>query len=919
MRDYPPPAEYEKMLSSAPGIRIAFKDKSFQGAEIEKTPLGLPRARAGAFAVVYRAFMLDRSSCAVRLFLKDGDDRQDRYRHVSEHLSRQKLPCLVPFTYEADSFRAADGQWYPMMTMEWVKGETLFDWLQARAGAGDTRAINAVTEQWKTTIKDLNRAQIAHGDLQHANVMITDSGEIKLVDYDGMCVPKLVGRKNLEIGVEPYQHPTRDGNTQLSLSLDNFSSVFIYVGLRALSADPRLWHDFVVKTDYDKMLFRKEDFSDPRNSPLIQRLRKSPDGDVQRLATSLVELAHLPIDKVPFLDELLFSFDQVRVLLDQRDFDGAVEVLTRNQKRVGDAPSDLQPRITEAQNRVAKLAELQAAVSGGNEQGMAALVSSPLLHGYPKAGDALAAAADAPAVVQALERLRAAKAAARWRDFVREWDSAQAVLKRPKGSLRKSAGAYATEVDSWRNRNGLCDAILSLLRSPEPDADALATAWKRLTGLGGHPECDSQRRAVEAVVNRAKAWRAFCKVGRGLDEATDKALVAAWSDAAFHGWPTAEMERSRVDQASARLRQFEAVTKAAAGRFTAASEEQLIRSAASLPSAYSTALDARVHIARQRIQALASLATALAVDSESAIVAGNRLLESLQAAVLIESSQQARVVLAVKRDAVLERLRKIPANYPTPQAVQWDGKILAAWDEGLLRNCKDAAAWIPAFEAAIRRKKLLAELDSAVARGDAFRAHDITSAACLKDYPFVPDVSRFLARAASDVTAVRGMQAAITTGDCEAFSRAFSARILREHAATFAGQWPTLLEWTRSHVLPPARLGLAPPVGVRAVEVKPSGTDGLVRCVLRWKWPDPRFTDECRVLICRNRPANAATPETVTAVLKIPKTRELYQSGGGYHAQQLDVATKGCYAVVWARIDLGSESLWSEPLVLGKV
>jgi hypothetical protein len=919
MRDYPPPAEYEAMLSSAPGIRIAFKDAAFHGADIEKTPLGLPRARAGAFAVVYRAFMPDKSSRAVRLFLKDGDDRQDRYRLVSEHLGRHKLPCLVPFTYVSDSFRAADGQWYPMMTMEWVKGETLFDWLQARAGSGDTRAIKAVTDQWKSTIKDLKRAQIAHGDLQHANVMITDAGEIKLVDYDGMCVPKLVGRKNLEIGVEPYQHPTRDGNTQLSLSLDNFSSAFIYVGLRALSADPRLWHDFVVQPNYDKMLFRKEDFSDPRNSPLIQRLRQSPDADVQRLATSLVELSHLPIDKVPFLDELLFSFDQVRVLLDQRDFDGAVEVLTRNQKRIGDAPADLQPRITDAQNRVAKLAELQSAVGSGNESGMATLVGSPLLQGYPKAGEALAAAADAQAVVQALEKLKAAQSAARWRELVREWDSALPVLKRPKGSLRKSATGFATEVDAWRDRNSLCDEVLRLLRSPDPDAAKLVAAWKRLSGLGGHPECDSLRPAVEALVNRENAWRTFGNIGRSFDEATDKALVTAWNDAAFRGWPKAEAQRTRVDEASARLRQSQAVSQAAAGPLTAAGEEQVVKLAASLPAGYSSGLDARVTTARKRIQALTALASAVAADSDSAIVAAHRAVESLQAVVLVEAARQARIAQAVKREAVLEKLRKIPATYTPAEAGKWDAKILLAWDDALLRDSRDAATWIPALESATRRKALLAELDSVINVGNAFRAHDITKEPCLAGYTFAANVGRYLAQAAVDVGAVRGMQKAIAAGDRDAFARSFSARILRDHSATFAEQWPTVLAWTRSHVLPSARLGLAPAVGVRAVEAKAAGGNGHVRCVLRWKWPEPRFTDECRVLICRNRPADGTTPDAIAAVLKIPKTRELYQSGGGYHAQQLDAMAKGCYVVVWARIDLGSESLWSEPLVLGKV
>ena len=40
---------------------------------------------------------------------------------------------------------------------------------------------------------------------------MTRTGRLKLVDYDGMCVPALVGRRNLEFGVAPYQHPRRNG------------------------------------------------------------------------------------------------------------------------------------------------------------------------------------------------------------------------------------------------------------------------------------------------------------------------------------------------------------------------------------------------------------------------------------------------------------------------------------------------------------------------------------------------------------------------------------------------------------------------------------------------------------------------------------------------------------------------------------
>jgi hypothetical protein len=919
MRDYPPPAEYEKMLTSEQGIRIAFKDKAFHGADVEKTKTGLPRARSGAFAVVYKLTQANGTTSALRLFLKDGDDRQERYQFVNEHLSRQKLSSLVPFNYTDKAFRAADGQLYPMMTMEWVKGETLFDWLQHRATAGDQKAIRAVTEKWKQTIKDLNRAQIAHGDLQHDNVMITASGDIKLVDYDGMCVPKLVGRRNLEIGVEPYQHPQRDGETKLSLSLDNFSAAFIYVGLRALAADPKLWHDFVVQTEYDKMLFRKEDFENPQASPLFQRLRRSPDADVQRLATTLHELSRVRIDQVPFLDDLLFSWDQVRVVLDQRDFDAALSLVTRGGKKVSEAPAALQPRLQEAGQRVAKLAELVQAIDAGNEAKMATEADSPLLKNYPKAAEAVAAAVDAPAVLVAVKKIEAAKAAGLWRDLVREWDAALPVLRKPKGSLRKSVSRFEAEVDGWRKRNALCDRVLSALRQAEPDVLSLVAAWKELAGLGGHPESDSHQRRVEKLVDREQKWQAFARVGRVIDEATDRSLVAAWNETVFTGWAKAQAEQSRVIDAQARLKVVEALNQGGAASLSHPGEERLVSLAAKLPSGYSPTITARIDVARQRLAAVADLDAAIAADADAGIAVAFRKLQAVQAEALTDPAQRARIDLAGRREAVLEKLKKIPSSYPNAQAGQWDPRLLAAWDAQILQGCREAAAWDAAFAMATRRKQLLTELDRVVAARDPFRAFDIDNDPCIKGYLHADAVRRFLDEASRDVAAVRGMLDALRRGDRAGFANTFSARVIRENTGTFANHWDTLLDWTRSEVLPAGRLGLGPAVGVKGVEIRAVRNAEFQRCVFRWKWPDPRFTDECRLLLCRSKPAAAATPEETPSQLKIPKTRELYQSAGGFHAQQVNVAWKDCYAVVWARIDLGSTVLWSEPLVLGRV
>lgn len=499
MDNFPPRKAFQDILQNPP---FAFRDAELKGVTIERGAMNLPRARAGTFADVYRAILPNSTSRAIRVFASTQPERQERYQAIYDYLSRQSLGCLVPFVYSEKGIRAPNGKWYPLITMDWIEGDTLFDWLAKKAELNDSRTIGAIAEKWRATALALSRAKIAHGDLQHANVMVTASTDIKLVDYDGMCVPQLVGRRNLEIGVEPYQHPSRDGNTLLTLGLDNFSSMFIYVGLKALAAEPRLWSEFVTQPLYDKILFRKEDLVDPVNSPLFGRLRRSPDSEVQRLAATLCELSRVRIDQVPFLEELLaaFDFNVVRSCLNRRDFDAAIGLLTRNGKKVADAPPDLQPGIRDAQQRIAKFAELVTAIDSGNEKSMAAIVGSPLLHNYPGATAAVAAAKDAPGVIAVIQRLDSARAGRRWRDMVREWDASQTVLTRPNGSLRKSAAAYQADVSSWRVRNTLCDQVLAAIRTPKRDLAALHAAWTKLADQGGHPECDPQRLAIEGLL-----------------------------------------------------------------------------------------------------------------------------------------------------------------------------------------------------------------------------------------------------------------------------------------------------------------------------------------------------------------------------------------------------------------------------------
>jgi serine/threonine protein kinase len=286
--------------------RLAFRDSSLQACEIERNALHQPRVWSGAFAVVYKGTDPQGKAWALRAFTSESGERREHYDRISEYLKARKLACLVDFEYREGAIRsAADGKWYPLVVMDWVEGSTLFAWVGAKCRQGKGASLAKAVRHWLALVDELVQARIAHGDLQHANVLVTPEGRLKLVDYDGMCVPGLVGRRNLEIGVQPYQHPQRNESTLLSSELDHFSALVIYVALRALAADTTLWARHVEQANYDKLLFRTTDFQDRGQSGLCRDLLASPDPGVRELAEQLFSYASGTLDETPALRDLV--------------------------------------------------------------------------------------------------------------------------------------------------------------------------------------------------------------------------------------------------------------------------------------------------------------------------------------------------------------------------------------------------------------------------------------------------------------------------------------------------------------------------------------------------------------------------------------------------------------------------------------
>ncbi len=144
----------------------------------------------------------------------------------------------------------------------------------------------------------LRDAGIAHGDLQHGNILVNNL-EFKLVDYDGMFVPPLSGRDSNEIGHRSYQHP---GRTKANFGpyLDNFSAWLIYTCLVCTSVDSDLW--WRLAGGDECLLFRQQDLLEPLYSPAFFLLENHPSALVRRLGSWVRWLLSLPVSAVPALD-----------------------------------------------------------------------------------------------------------------------------------------------------------------------------------------------------------------------------------------------------------------------------------------------------------------------------------------------------------------------------------------------------------------------------------------------------------------------------------------------------------------------------------------------------------------------------------------------------------------------------------------
>ncbi len=265
MPDYPTPSDYQEAVQTPAS---AFRDSDLQSATPRTNVLDLPQPITGAFAAVFPMTTEGGRRFAAKCFLNEVPKQQARYEAVAEHLDAVDLDALVEFDYQPSGIRVA-GTDFPLLKMEWVEGTVLNRFVEEHLEAPDVLA--RLTEAWADLMADLEAVDLAHGDLQHGNVLVQTDDEglqLRLVDYDTMYVPALEGWRSAEVGHRNYQHPDRT-DADFGPSLDRFPGLAVYTALRACAARPGLWERYDTG---ENLLFRDADFYDPDQSALFDEL-----------------------------------------------------------------------------------------------------------------------------------------------------------------------------------------------------------------------------------------------------------------------------------------------------------------------------------------------------------------------------------------------------------------------------------------------------------------------------------------------------------------------------------------------------------------------------------------------------------------------------------------------------------------------
>lgn len=273
---------------------LNFADIELKRSTVERTPLGLPKPYSGGFTTTYK---LESSikKWAVRCFTREIKDLEKRYQSIEKFMNSNSCSFLVDAKYVQNGIKIR-GNYYPIIKMDWLEGIPLNLYIDKIHN--NKKKVEQLLKEFVRLTDHLKGFGIAHGDLQHGNIMVKEE-KLFLIDYDGMYLPNLMNLNVNELGHPNFQHPRRTSNNYNNI-IDRFSSLIIYTAIKAISVNPNLWRKY---ENGDNLLFKGGDFISPQNSLLLKELASY--SELKGLANNIATICTLEFKDIPSLNDFI--------------------------------------------------------------------------------------------------------------------------------------------------------------------------------------------------------------------------------------------------------------------------------------------------------------------------------------------------------------------------------------------------------------------------------------------------------------------------------------------------------------------------------------------------------------------------------------------------------------------------------------
>ena len=242
---FPTIGQYIESLANPQGLFRTLRD-----VMPLRNPYGELRLHAGNFSVIFKvglpvqeealSGMTGMGHYAMKCYTRPCG----RIGRICTAVEALDAPYLVRCRYLPEELYVYDeyerGAYFPVVLSEWIEGETLGRHVARLCGAGDREALSLLAGRFDCMALWLLQQPYAHGDIKPDNILVEPSGELRLIDLDGMFLPQFAGERSVVLGSPACQHPLRDERC-FDRNIDDYPLATLSLSLHALAADPGLY------------------------------------------------------------------------------------------------------------------------------------------------------------------------------------------------------------------------------------------------------------------------------------------------------------------------------------------------------------------------------------------------------------------------------------------------------------------------------------------------------------------------------------------------------------------------------------------------------------------------------------------------------------------------------------------------------